>query len=157
MGTGDNDFMGYLQDLQKRYPERVATNLSFGAELRKLVLAGSDVMLVPSIFEPCGLVQMEAMRYGCVPIVRRVGGLADSVADYDPVGDKGTGFVFNNYDRYAFLIAIIRAYETFRNRKEWKELVKRAMTADLSWRRSAQDYLKLFENAIALHREHQVK
>jgi len=111
-------------------------------------LAGADAILIPSRFEPSGLVQMEAMRYGAIPIVRKTGGLADSVDDYLPGQDAGTGFIFEKYDKYALLIAIIRASETYGNKKEWQKLVKRAMAKDFSWEKSAEEYLELFRSAL---------
>jgi len=152
-GTGDNDIKYFFQDLQKKYPKKIGLHLMHDTELRKLIHAGSDVTMMPSVFEPCGLVQMESMRYGCVPLVRKVGGLADTVVDYNPAGGNGTGFVFEKYDRYAFLITVVRAYELFKNRKEWNNLVKRVLSADFSWHKSAKDYLKLFETAIKFHKE----
>jgi starch synthase len=151
LGTGDNDYKFYFQELQKKYPDRVSVCLYFDPDLPKLIFAGSDAVLVPSLFEPSGLVQMEAMRYGCIPIVRKVGGLADSVKDYSPDKEEGTGFVFEKYDQLAFLIAIVRAMEAYRNKKEWTKLIKRAMTEDFSWAKSAKEYLKLFETAIKFH------
>jgi len=152
-GNGDNDLKYYFQDLQKKYPTKIGLHLIHDTELRKLIYAGSDVVMVPSLFEPCGLVQMEAMRYGCIPVVRKVGGLADTVIDYNPDKDVGTGFVFEKYDRFAFLISIVRSYEAFRNKKEWNGIIKRAMSADFSWRNSAKEYLELFQNAIKFHSE----
>ena len=120
-------------------------------QLPKLIFAGSDVTLIPSRFEPSGLVQMEAMRYGCIPIVRKVGGLADSVEDFDPRQNKGTGFVFEKYDSFSLAIVIVRASEIYKQKKEWSKLVKRAMAKDFSWKKSAQEYIKIFDLAIKLH------
>ncbi|MBU2579328.1 glycogen synthase [Patescibacteria group bacterium] len=150
LGTGSNYYRGFFQDLQKKYPDRIGCHFFFDNQLPKLILAGADTILVPSRFEPCGLVQMEAMRYGAIPIVRKTGGLADSVENYIPGQDKGTGFIFENYDRYAFLIAFIRASETFRDKKEWIKLMKRAMSKDFSWKKSAEEYTNLFLRALGL-------
>ena len=147
-GTGSNNYREFFQDLQKRYPDRVGGHFFFDSQVTKMILAGADALLIPSRFEPCGLVQMEAMRYGAIPIVRKTGGLADSVDNYTPGANQGTGFVFNNYDRYALLIAIIRAAETFRDKKEWTKLMKRAMAKDFSWKNSAKEYIKLFNIAL---------
>ncbi len=150
-GTGSNKYREFFQDLQKKYPDRVAGHFFFDSQLTKMILAGVDAILVPSRFEPCGLVQIEAMRYGAIPIVRKTGGLADSVKNYIPGENKGTGFVFDNYDRYAFLIAFIRASEAFRDKKKWTKLIKRAMAEDFSWEKSAQEYVELFKKAIEYH------
>jgi starch synthase len=143
-GIGDSKYRNFFQDLQKKYPDRVAGHFNFDSKLSKMILAGSDSLLIPSRFEPCGLVQLEAMRYGAIPIVRKTGGLADSVEDYVSGQDKGTGFVFEKFDKYALLIAIVRASETYKNKKEWSKLVKRAMAADFSWKKSAKEYANLF-------------
>lgn len=151
MGDGDNDAKLHFQNLQRQYPDKVAAELRFEKDLPRQIYAGSDVVLVPSAFEPCGLVQMEAMRYGCVPVVRKVGGLADSVTDYLPETQKGTGFVFEKYDHLALLIALVRSYETYRNTKAWTALIKNGMSTDFSWDTSAKEYVALFEKAIQLH------
>ena len=147
-GTGSNNYREFFQDLQKKYPDRVGGHFFFDGPLTKMILAGADAFLIPSRFEPCGLIQMEAMRYGAIPIVRKTGGLADSVDNYVPGENKGTGFVFDNYDRYAFLIAFIRASETFRDKRDWTKLMKRVMAKDFSWKKSAKEYINLFSLAL---------
>lgn len=145
VGEGDSSYRNFFADLQKKYPDKVAGHYFFDVKLPRLIFAGADAILIPSRFEPSGLVQLEAMRYGAIPIVHKVGGLADSVEDYVAGKNRGTGFVFKKYDKYAFLIAVIRAAETFRNKKEWLKLVKRAMAKDFSWKNSAKEYVKLFD------------
>lgn len=149
VGTGEDDFRVFFQELQVRHPKQVSSTLQFDANLPKTVFAGADIFLIPSRFEPSGLVQMEAMRYGAIPLVRKVGGLADSVSNYDPEKSKGTGFVFDKYDHNALLISFVQAFETFRFKKEWEKLMKRAMHEDFSWQKSAKEYIKLFQKAIA--------
>lgn len=151
VGTGESDLMGFFHDLETRYPGKVATHLKFDSILPHIVFAGSDVTLVPSRFEPCGLVQMEAMRMGCIPVVRKTGGLADSVEDYDPDKQTGTGFVFEKFDSSSFMIALIRAFENFRDKKKWIELQKRALEVDFSWTNSAKKYVELFHRSIDIH------
>ena len=151
LGDGDNLYKSFFKDLEKRFPDRVGTHLVFDGALPRMIFAGADAMLVPSKFEPCGLVQLEAMRYGAVPIVRKVGGLADSVVDFNPEDGKGTGFVFEKYDPYSFLISIIRAREAFRDKRLWDKIVKNAMRQDFSWEKSAEEYLKIFSTAHDLH------
>ena len=148
LGTGSNEYRCFFQELQKKYPERVAGHYFFDSKLPRLIFAGADSVLIPSRFEPSGLVQMEAMRYGTIPIVRKTGGLADSVENYIPGQNEGTGFIFENYDKYALLVAIIRAAETFKNKKEWTGIMKRAMAKDFSWQKSAKEYIKLFSIAL---------
>ena len=149
VGNGSNEYRGFFQSLQERFPDRVAGHYFFDAKLPRMIFAGADAILIPSRFEPSGLVQMEAMRYGAVPIVRQTGGLADSVEDHVPGEGKGTGFVFQNYDKFALLIAMVRSAETFHDRKEWERIMKRAMKKDFSWKTSAREYLKLFSLALA--------
>ncbi len=148
VGTGSNEYRCFFQELQKKYPQKVAGYYFFDDKLPRMIFAGADSILIPSRFEPSGLVQMEAMRYGAVPIVRKTGGLADSVENYIPGQNKGTGFVFEKYDKYALLIAIIRAAETFKNKKEWTKLVERVMIKDFSWQKSAKKYINFFNIAL---------
>ena len=155
LGIGDQHYHEMFQNLAARYPEQVAVFLTFNTELERRIYAGSDMFLMPSRFEPCGLSQLIAMRYGSVPIVRRVGGLADTVKEYDPDGDDGNGFVFINYDPWELFAAIVRALEVFRFKSIWRILQRRGMTADHSWRASATRYVDVYHNALAYHREGQ--
>lgn len=148
LGTGDNRFRDLFEDLEKKYPGRVGTNLMFDASLPRKIFAGSDMVLIPSKYEPGGITALEAMRYGCIPIVRVTGGLADSVVDYDPAQNAGTGFMFKNYSAMSFIVAVTRALETYRNKNEWKKIVRRAMEQDFSWDKSAKKYLELYYRAI---------
>jgi len=113
------------------------------------------MLLMPSRTEPGGLGQLIAMRYGTIPIVRSTGGLADTVIDFDPATGRGNGFVFDDYDPWQLFAAIVRAAETFRHREVWTDLVRRAMGEDVSWERSAQRYLALYQIAITGRRERQ--
>ncbi|MBI2673828.1 MAG: glycogen synthase [Candidatus Zambryskibacteria bacterium] len=149
--VGEGEFMGFFHDLESKYPEKVATHLKFDNVLPHLVFAGVDAVLVPSQFEPCGLVQMEAMRMGAIPIVRKTGGLADSVEDYNPNKETGTGFTFERFDSSSLMISFVRAFENFRDKKDWRALQKRAMAADFSWISSAKKYIALFQRAVEIH------
>lgn len=152
VGTGDKDFRMFFRDLAEEFPGRVGTHLYYDDKLPKHIFAGADALLMPSRFEPAGLVQMEAMRYGCIPIVRRTGGLADTVDDYTPGTGKGTGFVFEPFEPTAMLIALVRAWQAHRNTREWKSLIRRAMSKDFSWDVSARAHADLYRKAIRLHR-----
>ena len=151
VGGGDNKYRLFFQELEKKYPGRFGGHYFFDNILPALVFAGADVVLIPSRFEPSGLVQMEAMRYGAIPIVRRTGGLADSVTDFD--GTKGDGFAFANFDPYGLFAAVIRAREEYNNKKSWDALVARAMQKDFSWTNSAKEYARIFKIAIANRNE----
>lgn len=153
LGDGDGKYKNSFQELAKRYPKKVACHLMFDRVLPHLIFSGSDIILVPSRFEPCGLTQLEAMRYGAIPVVRKTGGLADTVEDFDPETGKGTGFVFEKFDRWALFIAILRAKEAFRYKNSWQDLIKRAMEADFSWESSAGEYLHLFSVAVEYHKK----
>jgi len=153
LGSGDGRYMSFFQNLGEKFPEQVASHLSFDNVLPHLIRSGADAVLIPSKFEPAGLVQMESMRYGVVPIVRKTGGLADTVEDYNPRANAGTGFVFKEFDSFALVIAITRAFENYRHRQIWQGIQKRAMEKDFSWEKSAQKYLDLFFKAIDLRKK----
>lgn len=153
VGDGEDRYMKLFQDLQKQFPNKVSTELKFDQVLPHPIFAGADVVLIPSLFEPSGLTQMEAMHFGTIPIVRKTGGLADTVSDYSPLNKESNGFVFERYDSSSLLIAIVRAYENFQNKKIWKSLQKNAMTRDFSWENSAKKYEKLMEKALKIKSE----
>lgn len=152
LGTGDTKYMSFFQELEKKYPGQVAAHLVFDSALPHLFYAGCDAILIPSKFEPSGLSQMEAMRYGCIPIARKTGGLADSVEDYDPEKDTGTGFVFEQYDSFSLAIAIIRSFEIYKNKVSWQAIQRRAMEKDFSWSASAEEYRRLFDVAMTFRK-----
>lgn len=150
VGEGDPDIMSFFKELENKFPGEVRTRLQFDEELPRLIFAGADVILVPSHFEPSGLIQMEAMRYGAVPVARKVGGLADTIDDFAPETGKGTGFLFEEATPTALLIAIVRAFTNWRHKKSWSKLQKTVMEKDFSWLRSAKEYEKLFRLALKL-------
>jgi starch synthase len=153
VGTGDRRY----EDMFRRYaaerPGQVAAAIGFDAPLAQRVYAGSDILWMPSRYEPGGLAQLIALRYGTIPVVRATGGLADTIKDYDPVASKGNGFTFTPYDPWQFYAAVVRASETYRHPSLWTSLIRRAMSEDVSWSRSAQRYVQLFHTAIAVSRE----
>ncbi|WKZ25104.1 MAG: glycogen/starch synthase [Patescibacteria group bacterium] len=152
LGEGDPVYRVFFENLKKNYPNRVGIHFSFDSRLPRLVFAGADTVLLPSRFEPCGLVQMEAMRYGAIPIVHKVGGLADSVEDFKPETGLGTGFVFEKFDPFSLTIAMVRAYQVYSQKDLWNKLIKNAMNQDFSWRRSAEEYLNIFAKAKRFHK-----
>jgi starch synthase len=150
LGTGDQHYHYLLQRLAAEHPRQVSVHLTFSEEMSRAIYAGSDMLLMPSHFEPCGLSQMVAMRYGCIPIVHRTGGLADTVHEFDPATGTGTGFSFTRYDPYHLFAAIIRAIEVYQSKDVWKDLMQRAMLADHSWDASAERYVALYRRAQEL-------
>jgi len=151
IGVGDQHYQEMFQKLEEHYPKQVAVFLTFNTELEHRVFAGSDMFLMPSRFEPCGLNQMIAMRYGCVPIVRRVGGLADTVQEYDSLTGTGNGFGFEDYSAWDFFAAIVRAMTIYRFKDVWRTLQLHDMSADHSWHASATRYVEIYRNALAYH------
>jgi len=139
--------------MHARFPKQIATFLTFNAQIAQKIYAGSDMFLMPSRFEPCGLGQMIALRYGSIPIVRQTGGLADTVRNFDPTTGEGNGFSFQLYDSMALYAAIIRAIENYAYRNTWQQLMLRAMAADHSWATSARRYAELYRRAIATRTE----
>lgn len=152
LGIGEQHYHELFQTLTARYPDQVAIFLTFNSELTQAIYAGCDMFLMPSRFEPCGLGQLIAMRYGGVPIVRSVGGLADTVEEYDPNTGSGNGFTFVNYDPWELFAAIVRAIELYRFKDAWYVLQQRCMAADHSWQASARRYIEVYHQAIAFHR-----
>jgi len=150
VGGGESKYRSFFEEISKKFPQKIGCHLMSDFNLPRHIFAGCDIFLVPSRFEPCGVSQMEAMRYGAIPVVRKTGGLADTVEDFDPKNNTGTGFVFEKFSSYALFGAIVRASETYKYKKIWQELMKRAMKADFSWEASAQKYLNLYKKALIL-------
>ena len=156
LGTGDDRYHRLLSEMHERLPARTAVFLTFNAPLAQRIYAGSDLFLMPSRFEPCGLGQLIALRYGSVPIVRRTGGLADTIQEYRPGPDTGNGFTFGPYDAMAMYAAVTRAVAHYAHREAWRALVSRGMNMDFSWRASAERYVELYYRALASREEHPV-
>ena len=152
LGSGDAKYMGYFKNLAEVLPKQVSAHLNFDPILPRLIYGGSDIILIPSKFEPCGLIQIEAMRYGIIPIVRSTGGLADSVIDFNPETNEGTGFVFEHYDSLSLVLTMARANENYKNKILWEKIQKQAMVQDFSWLKSAKEYSKIIKKAIVLHK-----
>jgi starch synthase len=149
LGTGDHEYARRMKALADRHPQQIAIFLAFDALLAQHIYAGADAFLMPSRYEPCGLGQLIALRYGAVPIVRATGGLVDTVRDYDPASDTGSGFVFQPYTSDALEEAIRRAERVYRHDKAaWRRLQQRGMREDFSWDTSAQRYLGVYETVV---------
>src|SRR5258708_15340432 len=151
LGIGDQQYHELFQSLAARYPEQVATFLTFNSELAQAIYAGCDMFLMPSRFEPCALGQLIAMRYVGVPVVRSVSRLADTVEEYDPNTRSGNGFTFANYHACELFAAIMRAIELYRFKDAWRVLQQRCMAADHSWQASARRYVEVYRQAIEFH------
>ena len=148
LGLGEPRYEEALRELALAHPDQVAAAIRFDNPLASLIYAGSDIFLMPSRHEPCGLGQLIAMRYGSVPVVRATGGLADTVADVNPSNDTGVGFVFNRYDPIDFFGAVARALEVYRFPDAWRGGIRRGMTRDSSWDVSAAAYQRLYADAL---------
>lgn len=151
LGTGRPQYHDMLQRAQARFPGRMHAFLKFDDALARLIYAGSDMFLMPSEIEPCGLGQMIAMRYGSVPVVRRTGGLADTVKNATAKGRRGTGFTFDGLTSESCQEALARAIGLFQDKKVWRKLQQRSMAKDFSWAASARKYVDLYRRAIENH------
>ncbi len=148
LGDGETRYKEFIKKAAEKYPKKVSYVFEFSAVLPHLIFSGADAILVPSRFEPCGIVQMQAFRYGAIPIVRNTGGLADTVENFSLERNEGDGFVFEKYNPDSLLTAIVRAATIFEIKDKWKGLIKRAMQKDFSWQNSAKEYLRLFYIAL---------
>jgi starch synthase len=152
LGTGEGRYETFWTDIATRHPAKIGARIGFDESLAHLIEAGADMFLMPSRFEPCGLNQMYSLRYGTVPIVRATGGLEDTVRDVGPQNSEGNGFKFTPYSSAALRGAVERALTAYPDRRNWKLLQARGMREDFSWDRSADEYVKLYERAIASRR-----
>lgn len=148
LGSGDEHIQQIIQEAAKRHSGQVGIKIGFDEPLAHRIMAGVDIFLIPSRYEPCGLTQMYALKYGTVPVVRATGGLEDTIVSFDPHTREGNGFKFGPYEPKAFLGAIREALECFQDSKRWKKLIANGMKADFSWDRSARTYLELYESII---------
>jgi starch synthase len=151
LGTGDPRYETAMSELAARYPDKLALAPRFDDNLARLIYGGSDMFLMPSRYEPAGLGQIIAMRYGSIPVVRATGGLAESVIDAGRYRSTGTGFAFVTYKTRALIEVIDRAMKAYRSSRTWLAMQKRAMAAQFTWERSAREYEKLYRKAIRLH------
>ena len=145
LGSGEAQYERFMASLQERFPGKAVFYSGYSEELAHLIEAAADMFLMPSLYEPCGLNQMYSLKYGTVPIVRRTGGLADSVQHFDPATGQGTGVVFNDFDAGGLRWAITTALEWFSWPSVWRRLVQNGMSEDFGWEVSAAQYEKLYD------------
>jgi len=144
LGSGEEHHEEFIRGAAEQFPKKVGVRVGFDEALAHQIEAGADIFLMPSLYEPCGLNQMFSLKYGTIPVVRAVGGLKDTVEDFDPEQETGTGFVFGPYEPQAFMAAVERALQAYGDKKAWTALRRRAMSMDFSWERSADAYSNLY-------------
>ena len=150
LGTGEPQYETFFKELAAEYPEQCAAKITFNLGLAARIYAGGDIYLMPSKSEPCGLSQMNAMRYGTVPVVHATGGLKDTVPPADANGEGGLGFTFQSYNADDFLAAIKRALNLYNEQPEaWNALIKKEMEMDFSWNVPAGRYMELFNQMLS--------
>ncbi|MCK8827182.1 glycogen synthase GlgA [Natroniella acetigena] len=148
LGTGQARYEEMFNIVAQDFPDKMAANIKYDVNIAQKIYAGSDMFLMPSKYEPCGLGQLFSLRYGTIPIVRETGGLNDTIQPYNEVTGVGNGFHFSSYDANELLYTIRRAVLVYHQQKTWNRIVKRAMKADHSWKNSAQGYLEIYYKLI---------
>ncbi|MGI9237871.1 MAG: glycogen synthase [Woeseiaceae bacterium] len=148
LGSGEPRFENFFESLQKSTRSRVSFYRGYSNKLAHLIEAGSDMFLMPSNYEPCGLNQMYSLKYGTIPIVRETGGLADSVEQIDEKKRSGTGVLFRDYDQTGLAWAISRGLELFENKSLWKKIMRNGMAQDFSWDQQGDEYVTLFRRLV---------
>ena len=147
LGAGDKTYEDLLRRLNKQYPNKFAVRVAYDNALAHKIEAGSDIFLMPSRYEPCGLNQIYSLKYGTVPIVRATGGLDDTIEQWDPLTKKGTGFKFTAYSGEEMLTTIRTALEVFKDKAAWQQLMRNGMAKDFSWLTAAKEYVRVYEKA----------
>ncbi len=148
LGSGDKPYEEMFQRLQKQFPRKIAVKIAYDNTLAHKIEAGSDMFLMPSKYEPCGLNQIYSLKYGNVPIVRATGGLDDTIEPWNPRTGRGTGFKFSEYSGEALLLTIKEALKAFGEQNAWQTLMRNGMGKDFSWNASAREYVRVYEKAL---------
>ncbi len=149
LGVGKEKYHRVLMEIAEKYKEKIGIKISFNNQMAHKIEAGSDIFIMPSKYEPCGLNQLYSLKYGTIPVVRNIGGLADTIKDYDQDKKCGNGFKFDKYSGVEFIKAIKRALEVYKDKESWRKLMQNAMNEDFSWERSAKEYLELYKKVEA--------
>jgi starch synthase len=149
LGVGDEKYHRFFRSVEVKYPDKFRIFLELNENLAHLIEAGADIFLMPSRYEPCGLNQLYSLKYGTVPVVRKTGGLADTVTDFDPAILQGTGFVFEKYESSQLLNALKRAVEMYRRKRIWYKIIKQGMSLDFSWNEAARKYSELYYSILS--------
>ncbi|PIR96674.1 MAG: hypothetical protein COT91_05425 [Candidatus Doudnabacteria bacterium CG10_big_fil_rev_8_21_14_0_10_41_10] len=150
VGSGQKSFLKFFREVARKNSSKIGVYSPFTEKMASRVYAGSDIYLMPSRFEPCGLSQLISLRYGSIPIVHHVGGLQDTVTNYDPLENTGNGFVFTRYNKDELLVAIARATESYKYKEKWNKTVYRAMKQSFSWELPAKKYIELYLRALKI-------
>ena len=147
LGVGKEKYHHALIEIAEKYKKRFGIKISFNNQMAHKIEAGADIFIMPSKYEPCGLNQLYSLKYGTIPVVRNIGGLADTINEYDHNNKCGNGFKFDKYSSAEFITAIKRALDVYNDKESWKKLMQNAMNEDFSWERSACKYLELYKKA----------
>lgn len=149
LGTGDKEYEDWFKGLAWRFPTKVSANIRFFNALAQRIYASAEIFLMPSCYEPCGIGQLIAMRYGAIPVVRETGGLKDTVRQYNKYTHEGNGFLFANYNAHEFMYAIKKALSMRDNLDIWRHIIQNAMKSDYSWKNSAREYEALYKQLLS--------
>jgi starch synthase len=145
LGTGESYYENLFKSLHERFPEKISVRITYDETLSHKVEAGSDIYLMPSRYEPCGLNQIYSLKYGTVPVVRATGGLDDTIEEWNPETRTGTGFKFQGYFADDYLKAVQRALATFKDKEAWQILMRNGMAQDYSWAKPSKEYIQVYK------------
>jgi starch synthase len=148
LGSGDDHYESFFTEQNQNYPKQFRYVSGFNEKLAHQIIAGSDLLFMPSLYEPCGLTQMYALRYGTVPVVRRVGGLADTIKTFQSGKNQGTGFLFKSSEEVKWLSLLHKALALYSKKKVWRNLMLNGMAQDFSWEKAAKQYAILYRQAL---------
>lgn len=149
LGTGEHQYQSMFNYYNSNFSDKLSARITFDTAFAQQIYAACDIFLMPSLYEPCGIGQMLAMRYGSIPIVRETGGLKDTVMPYNKFTGEGNGFSFANYNAHEMFFTLQKAIKLYQDKNIWNNLIINAMNTDNSWKKSAQDYIRIFKSLIS--------